>query len=64
MGQEGAGRARNWLSTVVAPSPSSHRLTPWAALPPGAAMVPTGWTTMQCPETSSVEKRKVARVGA
>lgn len=45
--------AKNELGVVYAKSAAA-----------GAAMVPTGWTTMQCPETSSVEKRKVARVGA
>ncbi|GIL61892.1 hypothetical protein Vafri_16251 [Volvox africanus] len=29
----------------------------------GAPLVPTGWVTMQCPETQTVEKRKVAKVG-
>lgn len=29
----------------------------------GAPLVPTDWISMQCPETLTVEKRKVARLG-
>ncbi|PNH08566.1 Exosome complex component CSL4 [Tetrabaena socialis] len=45
--------AKNELGVVYARSAAA-----------GVAMVPTGWTEMQCPDTQAVEKRKVARLAA
>ncbi|GIL92072.1 hypothetical protein Vretimale_14951 [Volvox reticuliferus] len=44
--------AKNELGVVYARSAAA-----------GAPLVPTGWVTMQCPDTQTVEKRKVAKVG-
>ncbi|GLI65670.1 hypothetical protein VaNZ11_009274 [Volvox africanus] len=43
--------AKNELGVVYARSAAA-----------GAPLVPNGWVTMQCPETQTVEKRKVAKV--
>ncbi|EFJ44695.1 hypothetical protein VOLCADRAFT_76178 [Volvox carteri f. nagariensis] len=45
--------AKNELGVVYARSAAA-----------GVPLVPTGWVTMMCPETRTVEKRKVARLGA